>query len=407
MVIPPDKHNYSHNFDNATQMKNKKQLQFLAVISTVSILLLFRYGATQSGERASLEIDVLKKVASNSIIKALSETESLSDAAKRVGVEDVEFERLCLALNIDISDRVEDIAPEPVVIEPEIKSGHNPGSVVLGNHSRSPYALVVEKATHTLTVVKYENGTASIVTSFPCKTGKNHGDKRVSGDQKTPEGVYFLTQKLSRRKIENLVGKTNAYQYGDLAFTTNFPNYLDRLAGKNGSGIWLHGTDEPFNDSSLNDTRGCVVTTNETINALSKYITLYETPLVILNTVPDRDAGDISKHRGTAETIIENWRSSWEKKDIDSYMAHYSDTFRSNSMTKNQWRRDKHAKMKRNAKFNIDISNLTIIEHNNGLVARFKQDYRIQSFRSIGMKTLYLVRERDEWKIVAEDFQKM
>ena len=337
----------------------------------------------------------------------MSETESLSDAAEKVGVGDIEFERLCLALNIDISDRIESTAPEPVVIEPTDTHGHGPEGVILGNQSRSPYALVVEKATHTITVVKFESGTASEVTSFPCKTGRNHGDKRISGDLKTPEGVYFLTQKMSRRKIEQRVGKSNAYQYGDLAFTTDFPNYLDRLTGKNGSGIWLHGTDEPFNDDSLNDTRGCVVTTNETINALSHYITLYETPLVIVNEIPERDTAEIARRRSTVESTIENWRSTWEKKDIDRYMAHYADTFISNSMTKDQWQRDKYAKMQRNDEFNIDISNLTIIEYNNGLVARFKQDYRIRNFKSIGIKTLYLVPEHDEWKIVAEDFQKM
>jgi hypothetical protein len=56
----------------------------------------------------------------------------------------------------------------------------------------SPYALLVDKTTRTLTVWKWNNDKPTLVASYPTDIGRNNGDKVAEGDHRTPEGVYFF-----------------------------------------------------------------------------------------------------------------------------------------------------------------------------------------------------------------------
>jgi len=59
----------------------------------------------------------------------------------------------------------------------------------------SGYVVAVDKKTQKLYVFK-KNGGFSRVFEAGCSTGKNHGSKQVSGDARTPTGV-FLQRKSS------------------------------------------------------------------------------------------------------------------------------------------------------------------------------------------------------------------
>ena len=83
---------------------------------------------------------------------------------------------------------------------------------------------------------------------YLCTTGQAQGDKQVRGDLKTPEGVYFVV----RKRTEWL----DFEEYGGEAYILDYPNPVDRLRGKTGSGIWVHSRGRaitPF------ESRGCVV----------------------------------------------------------------------------------------------------------------------------------------------------
>ena len=86
---------------------------------------------------------------------------------------------------------------------------------------------------------------------YLCTTGQAQGDKQVRGDLKTPEGVYFVV----RKRTEQL----DFEEYGGEAYILDYPNPVDRLRGKTGSGIWVHSRGRaitPF------ESRGCVVLTS-------------------------------------------------------------------------------------------------------------------------------------------------
>ncbi len=86
------------------------------------------------------------------------------------------------------------------------------------------------------------------VREYLCTTGQVRGDKQVRGDLKTPEGVYFVVRKRTER--------LDFQEYGGEAYILDYPNPVDRLRGKTGSGIWVHSRGRaitPF------ESRGCVV----------------------------------------------------------------------------------------------------------------------------------------------------
>ncbi|MBR4422611.1 MAG: hypothetical protein IKS68_00150, partial [Mailhella sp.] len=62
---------------------------------------------------------------------------------------------------------------------------------------------------------------ASIVKAYPSIHGKVEGDKQVQGDLKTPEGIYFVTRKITQQ--------LDFMEYGPHAFALNYPNPVDRL----------------------------------------------------------------------------------------------------------------------------------------------------------------------------------
>ena len=135
------------------------------------------------------------------------------------------------------------------------------------------HILVVEKSTQNLFV--YSNYSTEPVESFKITSGKNHGPKMEEGDMRTPEGIYFFKSILYGEDLP----KTG--DYGEKAFTLNYPNPIDRKDSKDGSGIWLHGAFDGEKIGIPNNSRGCVVMKNEDLIRLSSYIFLNRTPICI------------------------------------------------------------------------------------------------------------------------------
>ena len=107
--------------------------------------------------------------------------------------------------------------------------------------------FAADKSRKLLFQVEATNGVPSIARQFDCIHGRVEGDKQKEGDLKTPEGVYFITRKITQ--------KLDFMEYGPHAFNLNYPNPADRLRRKTGSGIWLHSKGQPIHGIT---TRGCL-----------------------------------------------------------------------------------------------------------------------------------------------------
>lgn len=259
----------------------------------------------------------------------------------------------------------------------------------------SPYAFVVDKKARMLSVWQQTTSGLKKIASFPADLGKNAGDKRFRNDAKTPEGIYFLRDRLEGPGLDFSL-------YGKRAFVTNYPNYFDRLDGKTGSGIWLHAV--PDTVPLTRGSRGCVVVRNNVILDLTKYVKLGRTPILIQNKLQLVPPQELEKQTSELNQWLESWRTAWEKKDIEAYINHYASEFHSMHMNREAWRAYKERLNEQYKTISIKISKPSILGDRDRAIVRFIQEYISDQHSDFGEKTLYLKRGDDGFRIIGEDW---
>jgi len=266
------------------------------------------------------------------------------------------------------------------------------------------HALVVDTARSTLYVFENRGGEARYVTDYYISIGKNGIDKFREGDNKTPLGIYHVTGRLSREKLNSTYGKL-AEQYGIGALPISYPNEWDRREGRNGYGIWLHGV--PFDTYSRppRASNGCVALTNEDFTAISRDIQIGLTPVIIANGVDWVAPGANQAMRRELMQRVENWRRDWENRDTEQYLAHYAGNFSTGKMGLAQWSEQKH---KVNAgktwiRLNLDKVSIFLYPGRDDLaVVTFDQNYASSNLVSQMRKRQYWIREGGAWRILHE-----
>jgi murein L,D-transpeptidase YafK len=262
----------------------------------------------------------------------------------------------------------------------------------------SPYFIVVDKNQRQLTVWKSSASQFEKINQYPTDIGKLDGNKTKTGDFKTPEGIYFLTEKLSGQTL-------NFDLYGSLAFTTDYPNIFDRFDNKSGKGIWLHAIPDavPLTRGS----KGCVVVRNNVIHELEKYIQIGQTPIFIFDQIKTIQPETRSQLVTSIHDFVNTWKNNWVNKNLDEYMQFYHDNFRSSEMNKVAWKKHKTKLASSYQTINVSFSEPTILNHNNQWIIKMQQNYSSDKYSDMGLKTLYLIKENNSFKILAEDWQQI
>ena len=284
----------------------------------------------------------------------------------------------------------------PVAIVPEVDT--IPEQLIeLGQGKLfSSHAFVVDKERRTLTIWKREGHDIDLVAAHPIDYGKIEGDKQISGDKKTPEGIYFFLKELSGSEL-------NFEEYGSFAYTMDYPNHFDRLADKTGYGIWLHGI--PDSKSLKRGSRGCVVLRNNIIQTVHKYISLNQTPIIVSKKITYVPKTMRPSAKDSINRWLNSWITSWETKDINLYMSHYADNFKSHQFNKRRWKRYKEALNEKYQFIKVSIERPLIIRNDSQYIVQFIQSYQSDKLTDIGQKTLYLKQEADgKLKITGEEW---
>ena len=282
-------------------------------------------------------------------------------------------------------------AQEPNNTDPQAvppPEGKVPSSLIFmgtGEHF-SEFAFVVDKSKRTLSVWRNTGKDIQFVQAFPSDMGKNNGDKSLSGDHKTPEGVYFFQKRKDRREL-------NFQEYGIRAFTMDYPNFFDKRMGKTGYGIWLHAI--PESKSLQRGSRGCVVVRNEAIEKLTPFIRLTKTPIIVQDSVNYIDSNILAQNQLKLISWLKNWRSAWVAKDIDNYMSFYSENFKSMKMNKQKWRAYKSSLNDKYKFINVEFKNPIIFSYKDEINIRFLQAYQSDLLQDFGEKHLYVKMDGD------------
>jgi murein L,D-transpeptidase YafK len=259
------------------------------------------------------------------------------------------------------------------------------------------HAFVVDSRRSRLYVYANDNGRPRLVADYYVTLGKNGVDKTREGDQKTPVGVYHVTANLPKSKLTDF--------YGAGAFPINYPNEWDRRLGRNGHGIWLHGVPSDLYSRPPRSSDGCIVLANPDLVAVSRFVQVGLTPVVIADDVEWSDAAALEAERASLAAALEAWRADWQSRDSERYLAHYSRRFSSGSENYAAWAEHKRRVNAAKRWIEVGLSRVGMFRYpgeRDFVVVTFEQDYRSSGLSNVMQKRQYWVKEDGRWKILYE-----
>jgi len=260
-------------------------------------------------------------------------------------------------------------------------------------HIKAP-VMTADKAKR---ILKFYNPDKSLseAETFEIDIGKNDGNKTKRDDRKTPEGIYLLQKKMTPPEIPFDL-------YGSLAFTTDYPNVFDKFENKTGSGIWLHSVPDtvPLNRGS----KGCVVLRNNVIQKIAPLIGLNKSYLIINDKTNLIDPKSHQQKVAQVNQWINTWKSTWESQNLNQYIKLYSSDFSAPGFNKNTWLKHKEKLKEIYKDIKIEISKSSVFHIKNQYLVKFLQNYSSDSHKDTGIKTLYLIEDKNDFKIIREEW---
>jgi murein L,D-transpeptidase YafK len=258
-------------------------------------------------------------------------------------------------------------------------------------------ALVLDSNKSTLFVFETTGKTPRYVADYYVTIGKNGLEKLREGDKKTPVGVYHVVSRLPKDKLTDF--------YGSGAYPISYPNEWDRMRGRDGHGIWLHGTPRDTYSRPPRASDGCIVLTNQDLETLSAKMQIGSTPIIIADTIEWAKPAEVAALRSDLAAAIESWRNDWESRNTTAYLRHYARTFSSNGMDRAQWAAQKQQVNAGKSWIRIQVNDMSLLLYpgkEEMAVATFEQDYASSNLSNRMLKRQYWIRENNAWRIVFE-----
>jgi murein L,D-transpeptidase YafK len=260
------------------------------------------------------------------------------------------------------------------------------------------YAVLVDTAHSRLYVYRNRQGKLVLLDDYYISQGKLGVHKLREGDQKTPIGIYRITRRIKGAKLPDF--------YGTGALPLNYPNDWDKVHGRGGSGIWLHGVPSESYSRPPLASDGCVALTNPDMTELAKTLDIYKTLVVISDRVEMVNEAVLKKDREFASNLIEKWRRDMEYGNRDFLLNHYSKQFRSHTNESLPTWFGKQYAHYGNARTNYKLHNLSLMRYPGNpdlIAAAFSLDVRRGSITSQARRFQLWAKEGDQWKIVFEN----
>lgn len=262
---------------------------------------------------------------------------------------------------------------------------------------KEKFALVLDSTKSTLFVFENTGTTPRYVADYYVTIGKNGLEKLREGDKKTPVGVYHVVSRLPKDKLTDF--------YGSGAYPISYPNEWDQMRGRDGHGIWLHGTPRDTYSRPPRASDGCIVLTNQDLEALAARLQIGSTPIVIADSIDWAKPEEVESLRSDLASSIESWRRDWESRNTDAYLRHYARKFTSNGLNLAQWSAQKHQVNAGKNWIKVGVSDISLLLYPGKeeiAVATFEQDYASSNLSNRMMKRQYWIRENNKWRIVFE-----
>jgi murein L,D-transpeptidase YafK len=388
-------------------------LLLLALLFTPALALNPAYagehgGATDSRSMETLLVESMLSISNNKLDVALNEVDSLLKINPNFKLAQLIRGDLLLARARPLSGfgnapdaaaRMEDFRDEARVRLHRFQEQSSATQIpkfLWQLDSQQRHVIVVDISKSTLYLYKNVDGEPRYVADYYISSGKKGSEKLSEGDKKTPLGVYFIKSSLPKSQLTDF--------YGSAAYPLSYPNEWDRRQGRDGHGIWLHGTPSGTYSRPPRASSGCVVLPNEDLDNIGKVLQIGITPVIITNQMDWSD--EQSKSDRTALlNEIEQWRADWASRDTDTYLKHYARDFSNSDANFSDWTRQKKQVNAGKSWIKVNISNLSVFAYPNQpnlVVVNFEQDYESNNLNNRMKKRQYWMKRDNRWQIVYE-----
>ena len=100
---------------------------------------------------------------------------------------------------------------------------------------------------------------------------------------------------------------------------------------------------------------------------------------------------------------IKSWASAWSDRDVDRYLAHYSEDFKPrDNMTLGDWKKQRYGRLRWREFIIVEPSEYNISIEGDTATVNFTQYYKSERFEDTIRKTLNFQKEKGKWLIIEE-----
>lgn len=259
------------------------------------------------------------------------------------------------------------------------------------------HALVVDASRSRLYVYENRAHLPVRVADFYVTIGKAGAGKQKEGDNRTPIGIYTISSFKSPSELTDF--------YGSGAFTLSYPNEWDTRQGRNGHGIWIHGSPSNTYSRTPRASEGCVVLANDDLTRLGQYVQTGKTPVIIAEQVEWVTYDMLDTRRNDLVAAIDQWRQDWESRDTSRLLLHYSASFRAGSQDLRAFGASKQKVNATKSWIKVDLDGINLMlypERPDFALVSFIQNYQSNNLTDRTPKRQFWSRENGRWKIIHE-----
>lgn len=357
-----------------------------------------------------LLIEVYKELGANNLRKALEKADKLVEAYPNFRLGHLIRGDLLLMQSRPVAtfgattgpeDKLKNLREEAMVRLKSLRERPGPGMIprlVLQMREDQKHVLLVDAKRSRLYMYANQGGELKFISDYYISQGKLGVNKLKEGDQRTPIGIYYITSHLPGARLPDF--------YGSGALPINYPNEWDKLNGRSGSGIWLHGTpSDSFSRPPLSSD-GCVVLTNQDLYKLTTSVEIGKTPVVISESIEFVNKTKWENDRKLAARLIDSWRRDVESLNAQRLTTNYSKNFKSDRGEDLKSWIDKHQQSVRGVRnLSVTLNDATHFFYpgrDDMIVSTFTQESKVGKSKTSIRKRQYWAREGAQWKIVYE-----
>ncbi|HTD06491.1 L,D-transpeptidase family protein [Undibacterium sp.] len=357
-----------------------------------------------------LLIDVYKSLSANNLRQAQAKADELVEAYPHFQLGHLIRGDLLLmhtqpvttfgAVKNAPADKLKDLRDEAMVRIKSITQKPDPNLIprsLLQLRDDQKLALVVDAKKSRLYLYENNGGQPRFVADYYVSHGKFGMNKSSEGDQKTPIGIYYITSRLAGARLPDF--------YGPGALPINYPNEWDKVNGRSGSGIWLHGMPSANFSRPPLASDGCVVLTNPDFLKISAAIDIGKTPVIISEQVEFINKAKWDSEKQLANKLLDDWRRDAESADGNRILANYSRNFKNaQGENINAWF-SKQPQFDAQHHPSIKLSDVTQFRYpgkDEMIVCTFTQETTVGKSKNSIRKRQYWMKEASRWRIIYE-----